>query len=47
MRFQSHLANACALHTLDMMENNLSDEFSIILNHLFGCAKYSLKELNL
>nr|XP_007151893.1 hypothetical protein PHAVU_004G084700g [Phaseolus vulgaris]ESW23887.1 hypothetical protein PHAVU_004G084700g [Phaseolus vulgaris] len=39
--------NACALHTLDMTNNNLSDEFSMIIHHLSGCARYSLQELNL
>ncbi|KAK7364589.1 hypothetical protein VNO80_13326 [Phaseolus coccineus] len=39
--------NACALGTLDMKKNNLSDEFSMIIDHLSGCARYSLQELNL
>ncbi|KAK7364595.1 hypothetical protein VNO80_13332 [Phaseolus coccineus] len=39
--------NACALRTLDMTNNNLSDEFSMIIHYLFGCARYSLQELNL
>ncbi|KAK7364597.1 hypothetical protein VNO80_13334 [Phaseolus coccineus] len=39
--------NACALHTLDMTNNNLSDEFSMIIHYLSRCARYSLQELNL
>ncbi|XP_027922800.1 receptor-like protein EIX2 [Vigna unguiculata] len=39
--------NACALHSLRMEDNRLSVEFSIIIHHLSGCARYSLKELYL
>jgi len=39
--------NACALQNLDMMYNNLSDEFSMIMHHLSGCARYSLERLYL
>ncbi|KAG2384547.1 uncharacterized protein HKW66_Vig0146890 [Vigna angularis] len=39
--------NACALSTLDMSDNNLSDELSLIIHHLSGCAKYLIKELHL
>ncbi|XP_047182078.1 receptor-like protein EIX2 [Vigna umbellata] len=39
--------NACALSTLDMSYNNLSDELSLIIHHLSGCARYSLEQLYL
>jgi len=39
--------NACALRTLDMTNNSLTDDFSMIIHHLSGCARYSLQELNL
>ncbi|KAK7364590.1 hypothetical protein VNO80_13327 [Phaseolus coccineus] len=39
--------NACALRTLDMMDNKFSDEFSMITHQLSGCAKYSLEQLYL
>ncbi|XP_027924073.1 receptor-like protein EIX1 [Vigna unguiculata] len=39
--------NACALRSLDMSNNSLSEEFPKIIHHLSGCARYSLEELNL
>ncbi|XP_027922808.1 LRR receptor-like serine/threonine-protein kinase FLS2 [Vigna unguiculata] len=39
--------NACALRSLDMMANNLSDELSTIIHQLSGCAKYTLEHLSL
>ncbi|QCD94329.1 LRR receptor-like serine/threonine-protein kinase FLS2 [Vigna unguiculata] len=39
--------NACALRSLEMGDNRLSVEFSMIIHHLSGCARYSLKELYL
>ncbi|KAK7364394.1 hypothetical protein VNO80_13013 [Phaseolus coccineus] len=39
--------NACALRSLDMTQNSLSDELSRIIHHLSGCARYSLKTLHL
>ncbi|XP_027922805.1 receptor-like protein EIX1, partial [Vigna unguiculata] len=39
--------NACALHSLRMEDNKLSVEFSIIIHHLSGCARYSLEVLYL
>ncbi|XP_017438286.2 receptor-like protein EIX1 isoform X2 [Vigna angularis] len=39
--------NACALSTLEMSDNNLSDELSLIIHHLSGCARYSLEQLYL
>jgi len=39
--------NACVFRSLEMDNNRLSDEFSMIIQHLSGCAKYSLQELNL
>ncbi|XP_068502499.1 receptor-like protein EIX2 isoform X2 [Phaseolus vulgaris] len=39
--------NACALRTLYMTNNNLTDDFSMIIHHLSGCARHSLQELNL
>ncbi|XP_027922802.1 LRR receptor-like serine/threonine-protein kinase ERECTA [Vigna unguiculata] len=39
--------NACALRSLDMKANNLSDELSTIIHHLSGCAKYTLEHLGL
>ncbi|QCD94734.1 LRR receptor-like serine/threonine-protein kinase FLS2 [Vigna unguiculata] len=39
--------NACALHSLDMSYNSFSDELSMIISHLSGCARYSLEELSL
>ena len=41
------LGNACALCSLDMYNNSLSEEFSMIIHYLFGCAKYSLEQLYL
>ncbi|XP_014497909.1 LRR receptor-like serine/threonine-protein kinase GSO2 [Vigna radiata var. radiata] len=46
-RIPKSFGNACALSTLDMRDNNLSDELSTTIHHLSGCAKYSLQELNL
>ncbi|KRH08788.1 hypothetical protein GLYMA_16G174100v4 [Glycine max] len=39
--------NACALRSLDMSNNSLSEEFPMIIHHLSGCARYSLERLNL
>ncbi|KAL9276572.1 hypothetical protein ACSQ67_025884 [Phaseolus vulgaris] len=39
--------NACALRSLDMSENSLSEEFPRIIHHLSGCARHSLEELDL
>ncbi|RDX73282.1 LRR receptor-like serine/threonine-protein kinase FLS2, partial [Mucuna pruriens] len=38
--------NACALASLDLSDNNLSNELPEIIHHLSGCARYSLRELN-
>ncbi|KAK7364592.1 hypothetical protein VNO80_13329 [Phaseolus coccineus] len=35
--------NACALRTLDMTNNNLSDEFSMIIHYLSRCARSHYK----
>ncbi|XP_028208029.1 receptor-like protein EIX2 isoform X3 [Glycine soja] len=39
--------NACALRSLDMSYNSLSEEFPMIIHHLSGCARYSLERLYL
>ncbi|KAH1206857.1 Receptor-like protein EIX2 [Glycine max] len=39
--------NACALRSLDMSNNSLSEEFPMIIHHLSGCARYSLEQLSL
>ncbi|QCD94317.1 LRR receptor-like serine/threonine-protein kinase FLS2 [Vigna unguiculata] len=39
--------NACALRSLQMDDNKLNEEFSVIIDHLSGCARYSLKQLDL
>ncbi|XP_014501010.1 receptor-like protein 12 [Vigna radiata var. radiata] len=39
--------NACALRLLDMDNNNLSEEFPLIVHHLSGCARHSLESLYL
>ena len=39
--------NACALYSLDMSFNSLSEDFSVIVHHLSGCARNSLQELTL
>nr|KYP62046.1 LRR receptor-like serine/threonine-protein kinase GSO1 [Cajanus cajan] len=39
--------NACALYSLDMSNNSLGEEFTKIIHHLSGCARYSLKYLYL
>ncbi|KAG5100285.1 hypothetical protein AAZX31_16G160800 [Glycine max] len=39
--------NACALRSLDMSYNSLSEEFPMIIHHLSGCARYSLEQLDL
>ncbi|XP_029128391.1 receptor-like protein EIX2 isoform X3 [Cajanus cajan] len=38
---------ACTLSSLDISYNNLSEELLVIFDHLSGCSKYSLQELNL
>nr|KYP61898.1 LRR receptor-like serine/threonine-protein kinase GSO1 [Cajanus cajan] len=39
--------NSCALHSLDMSNNSLVEEFTKIIHHLSGCARYSLEYLYL
>ncbi|CAJ1952954.1 unnamed protein product [Sphenostylis stenocarpa] len=39
--------NACVLRSLNMASNNFNCEFSMIIHHLSGCARYSLEELYL
>jgi len=39
--------NACALRSLDMSQNSLSEEFLRIIHYLSGCARYSLEKLYL
>ena len=39
--------NACALRSLDMDDNRLTEEFSTIIHHLSRCARYSLQQLYL
>ncbi|RZB61536.1 Receptor-like protein EIX2 [Glycine soja] len=39
--------NACALRSLDMSYNSLSEELPMIIHHLSGCARYSLERLYL
>ncbi|XP_014501046.2 receptor-like protein 12 [Vigna radiata var. radiata] len=39
--------NTCTLHSLDMSYNLLSGEFSLIFQHLSGCAKNVLQDLKL
>ncbi|KAL2334808.1 hypothetical protein Fmac_016021 [Flemingia macrophylla] len=39
--------NACALRSLDMSNNSLSEEFSMLVHHLSGCSRYSLEYLDL
>ncbi|KAL2577623.1 hypothetical protein AAZV13_16G146700 [Glycine max] len=39
--------DACALRSLDMSYNSLSEEFPMIIHHLSGCARYSLEQLSL
>ncbi|KAL9323942.1 hypothetical protein ACSQ67_008799 [Phaseolus vulgaris] len=46
-RILKSFGNACALRTLYMTNNNLIDDFSMIIHHLSGCARHSLQELNL
>ncbi|QCD94710.1 LRR receptor-like serine/threonine-protein kinase FLS2 [Vigna unguiculata] len=37
----------CTLHSLDLSFNKLSEDLTIIFNHLSGCSKYSLQHLAL
>jgi len=37
--------NTCSLRSLDMFDNNLSEEFPIIVWNLTGCSRNSLQEL--
>ncbi|XP_027922935.1 receptor-like protein EIX2 [Vigna unguiculata] len=46
-RIPKSFGNACALCLLDMSSNSLSEEFSVIIHHLSGCARNSLQELSL
>ncbi|KAK7380393.1 hypothetical protein VNO78_32903 [Psophocarpus tetragonolobus] len=39
--------NACALSSLDLSSNNLNQELPMMIHHLSGCARYSLRDLNL
>ncbi|XP_045828159.1 receptor-like protein EIX2 isoform X2 [Trifolium pratense] len=40
--------NLCSLKSLDLSNNNLSEDLSVILHNMsVGCAKYSLQNLNL
>ncbi|XP_027923373.1 receptor-like protein EIX1 isoform X3 [Vigna unguiculata] len=39
--------DACSLLSVDMSDNNLSDELPMIISHLSGCARYSLEQLSL
>ncbi|CAK8538510.1 unnamed protein product [Lathyrus sativus] len=39
--------NLCSLKSLDLSRNKVSEDLSVILDNLSGCAKYSLQELNL
>ncbi|RZB61535.1 Receptor-like protein EIX2 [Glycine soja] len=43
----SQYGDACALRSLDMSNNSLSEEFPMIIHHLSGCARYSLEQLSL
>jgi len=36
--------NTCSLRSLDMFDNNLSEEFPIIVWNLAGCSRNSLQE---
>ncbi|XP_014523175.1 receptor-like protein 12 [Vigna radiata var. radiata] len=39
--------NTCHLKSLDFAYNKLSEDLTIIFNHLSGCSRYSLRELYL
>jgi len=46
-RIPKSFGNACSLRLLDISNNSLSEEFPLIVHHLFGCARNSLETLNL
>ncbi|XP_022632817.1 probable inactive leucine-rich repeat receptor kinase XIAO, partial [Vigna radiata var. radiata] len=39
--------NTCTLELLDLSFNKLSEDLTVIFNHLSGCSKYSLQDLSL
>ncbi|KAK7270918.1 hypothetical protein RJT34_26435 [Clitoria ternatea] len=39
--------SVCSLHSLHLSNNSLSEEFSVIIHHLSGCARFSLQDLDL
>ncbi|WVZ14845.1 hypothetical protein V8G54_012411 [Vigna mungo] len=39
--------NTCTLELLDFSDNKLSEDLTVIFNHLSGCSRYSLQELSL
>jgi len=39
--------STCTLESLDLSHNKLSEDLTVIFNHLSGCSRYSLRELYL
>ncbi|XP_052723703.1 receptor-like protein EIX2 [Vigna angularis] len=39
--------STCTLELLDLSDNKLSEDLTVIFNHLSGCSRYSLRELYL
>ncbi|WVZ14847.1 hypothetical protein V8G54_012413 [Vigna mungo] len=39
--------STCTLELLDLSYNKLNEDLTVIFNHLFGCSRYSLRELHL
>ncbi|XP_022632101.1 LRR receptor-like serine/threonine-protein kinase GSO2 [Vigna radiata var. radiata] len=39
--------STCTLELLDLSDNKLSEELTVIFNHLSGCSRYSLQQLDL
>ncbi|KAG2384693.1 uncharacterized protein HKW66_Vig0117850 [Vigna angularis] len=39
--------SSCTLKLLDLSDNKLSEDLTVIFNHLSGCSRYSLQELSL
>jgi len=39
--------STCTLQSLDLSDNMLNEDLTVIFNHLFGCSIYSFRELYL
>ena len=46
-RIPKSFSNSCALPSLELIDNRLSEEFSMVMYHLSRCARYSLQKLYL